>query len=461
MRGDDIRAFPLEKLADGYIKPGNVIFLGNFDSEKYWYQENMFQIPYITDHSKQRLFRYCDELFIYLATKKDVVVLRRSLDDEFLQYLTKAGIGLPYFEVVSQDQEQYTLTQLILQDQAMMDRLIKRVEKAKLKKQDVYLLPYCVTADEVELASKIGALVVPDNAEICAYINDKAQARHLAEKLAFSVPKGKLCRNISELKVTYKDFNNRQVVVKELFGVGGGGLVVIDHEDKFNQFCQLIEKNTADAQADILIEKWYEVVFSLNCQYMISDKIYAYGCSRQILEEGSFVGSQIPAEASVPLRDVSRHMEATLQLCELIQEIGYRGVVGIDTIATKEGEFYAIDINARFNISTFFYGARSLLGNPSVVIGRWFEFKYITPLNFNQLVDILGEETYSRRTRRGYFILNFHSMYINSLYDGKGLKYGKVYVLIAGKDLTDTTAQQKNLCDRIAFYNRRIVTEFN
>lgn len=459
MDKNEKRSFPLENIIGREVKPGNAIFIGNFGSEESWHEDETFKIPYIVDISAKRIFRYCDELELYLASEDDVVILRQTLDIDFKKYLRKAGIRLPHLEIVSFEREDYTLTQIILEDKDLLDRLTKRVKRANSKGEDIYIVPYCVSHKEVELALKIGAKILPVDSDICSYLNNKIVVRKIASKINCSLPKGMICNGIDELRVAYAEFfkTDETVVIKELFGIGGKGLVIIRNKEEFNVFCDILAKNPLNSSNKILIEKWYDVLYSLNCQFLISDKIYPYVCSQQVLDNGIFVGSHIPAESVISYQEADKHMEQTYKICGIIQETGYRGVVGIDTITTNKNEyFYAIDINARFNTSTFFNAAKYLIGSPTAVIGRWFEFKYVDSISFIELLQIFGEGIYDRNTKKGYFILNFSTLNVNSKFQSSKLKKGKVFVLIAGDDDKAVKKQCEKLSARVINYNRAL-----
>ncbi len=455
MENHEKRPFPIEKIIGKEIQPGNVIYIGNFDAEKDWQVQEAFKIPFITDVSKKRIYRYCDELIMYLAGKGDMVILRQPLDTDFKKYLIESDINLPQLEVVSRENEANTLTQLVLEDNDLLERLTLQVEKAKAQGEAVYLAPYCITANEIQLASRIGACILPALPSICAYLNNKKVARNIAAKIGFTSPRGMICKGVEELKQAYVDLYsfNHKIVIKELFGVGGGGLIIIDSQEEFNVFCERLAKNPVNLKNEILIEAWYDTVYSLNCQFLISDEIHPYAFSQQVLDSGIFVGSLIPAEAAISREEVNKHRKATFQICKVIQDAGYRGVVGIDTISTENEDFYAIDINARLNISTFFNAAKYLIGNPPAVIGRWFEFKLTESISFNKLLHILGDSYYNKDTKRGYFILNFNSLNINTQFEGDELKDGRIYMLIAGSDEKDAMDQCHGLAARIRNYN--------
>lgn len=459
MNGDDgrRRPFPLERIAGAPVPDGGAVFLGNVASEHLWEPAGTVRFPYVANERVRRVVNRCDELQLFVAGAGDAVITRRPLDAAFTDYLASAGLALPPVDSPATSDDALTLGELALADDALVARLAARAPSC--------LVPYAGTPPEAALGLRIGARLAAADPALCARLNDKAEARRLAQAAGLDVTAGRVC-GVDELVPAYHDLARRfqRVAFKELYGVSGRGIVLVDSPARADVFRRALARRFAAAGAagggaagggGLLVEGWYEATASLNCQFLIGDgAVYPYFAGAQLLDGGMFIGSVLPAAAALPADEVARHMAGAGRAAEELARLGYRGVAGIDTLATRDGELFpVIEINARFNFSTYFYAARRLLGSPPAAVGRWFELRLERALSFDGLLAALGAGGGGAATGRGCLVMTFGSVNANVTDGAPGPVMGRVFVLTAGDSAAEAIDGTARLARRVARFN--------
>lgn len=139
----------------------------------------------------------------------------------------------------------------------------------------------------------------------------------------------------------------------------------------------------------------YDVISSPNIQYQIApNAIQALGITEQLLDDKlEYHGNCYPLSTTIQLEKIQQDSYC---ICEQLQSQGYRGILGMDFIETREGKLYIVDINGRANASSFGLNViRKLF--PDSYQTKYFSI--LTHINigknvtFAELIDKLGKKT--------------------------------------------------------------------
>lgn len=95
-------------------------------------------------------------------------------------------------------------------------------------------------------------------------------------------------------------------------------------------------------------------------------------------------------------------------LLEKIKNLGYIGVIGIDSIFSTSGECYpCVEINARFNMSTFIYVIKKRLNITSNVLHIWEDIIISRNMYFEQIRHFFEEQEFHLGQKNGIIYMNF------------------------------------------------------
>ena len=417
------------------------IILGDFQCEEFWRSPNELRIPHVDFYNTRTIIENMDELLIFLADRKDIVILRNMPDPSFLSYLDSLDIQIPQILTVGHQERTGPISQLVTQDTVLTQFLLD-IGNAHIEKgQRIFLRPYGVTGYDERLAQQIHATLDNSN-QLAAFLNSKFSLRDLLNKTGTPMPEGCLCQGSKDLiRVGCKYLKEfKRIVLKELHNAGGAGLTVIDSEIKLWKLLDMWEPVN---QKKILVERWHDVKTSYNIQfYLCGGSAVVYSFSRQILDNGKIRGSCFENKDHKGYKALlHKHLAAIEPLLQPILDSGYSGIVGFDSIIDIKGEFFpAIDMNCRINLSTIFNEISSRYFDSKVSRFFYVEIRSSKKIEFSQLFAVLGSLNYNPKNKEGVVILNFTALNINK--SKPGYNCGRIFFGV----FSDSPTRVSELC---------------
>ncbi|OAB27084.1 hypothetical protein PMSD_24230 [Paenibacillus macquariensis subsp. defensor] len=312
-----------------------VLWHANINEDQQWNETVLF--PSFTNVQQLMLIEQQEQQLLWIAEPHDIVWLQHSPDPQFLAYVKGHRDKLPHICITS--------------DTNHVAEYVSRLSPKK-----VTFMPFILTSDYVALAEQYGWDLIDSNAALVKHMNSKYVTRRLAEEHGFCVTQGRFCRNPEELIETYREIRTAgfaKAVLKQAYGSSGRGLTVIENEDKFRQLSSYIRKRTTCFE-ELLLEAWHTIKHSLNAQLWIEqDSVYLLAVTEQRINKyGVYIGTNYTPHYDV---HVMEHYGAEmLRLGAVLQQSGYRGIAGIDSILDDTDKLYpVIEINGRFTQVTY------------------------------------------------------------------------------------------------------------
>lgn len=410
------------------------IFVANWSCEDIWRGNNGLKIPYLDLYNKNITVQYLDELFIYLARYRDVIVLRKEPDMQFQNYLKSLNVSIPIILFPKKDDVNKSITELIIEDQDLLKKLKDYVSNNISNNIETNLIPYGITVYEERL-SEIINVKLHSRSEITSKLNCKTTLRELAYIQGITFPHSDICNGVDELEEKSKNFlkNFGPLVIKELYGSAGSGLRVVKEEKQLVELCNILRR-IEQRDGTIIIEEWCDATVSYNHQYIINKmKIVPCSYSRQIFFEndGKIKGSYFESGNS-ELRE--KHHASSAPILERIKDSGYLGIVGLDSVVGDEKTFYpVVDVNCRINLSTIFQNI--ILSYFPVKHACFIAYEAVLTkyVSFDTLHKLVEEKKYRPEKKEGIVILNYSSLNENLL-SGRS-RYGKIFFALFSENL--------------------------
>lgn len=185
-------------------------------------------------------------------------------------------------------------------------------------------------------------------------LQNRLEARRALSKASVNCPQGRIVENRQQL-VAYLETLNTPHSVRS-----ASKTFCLKRKSEVQRFVEL------NLEYPLWVERWIPSILSPNVQWIVTKhSAFPLFCSRQLLDGTNYRGNII---GDIP-REIQRQCDEMVhRFIESLED--YQGVVGIDFIVTQGKKVYAIDVNARFNSSTFPFwwlyeassGARPRLG---------------------------------------------------------------------------------------------------
>lgn len=276
----------------------------------------------------------------FIGAEVCVIDTLKGFGDLYLNYLNDMGC-LPKTLIIPKYQHP-SLLENILHDQAALNKLIKVVRKKHLHVSSFY-------SDkgkkyETLLAYLSDGTYIPylfPSKHSFEFANDKVVARELFTAAGIPVPDGTICSSLSELYDFYKYCKNldNPMLIKKFHWQTQ---FVCNEKD--------IESIADDLQFPVIAERVYKVQSSpVSHNIAWKGEIGHLFLINQIIEDWKHFGNSLPTSISNAL--LSRISRYALDFMSVLPE--YIGVLGVDYIITPQEEIMAIDLNPRFNASTY------------------------------------------------------------------------------------------------------------
>lgn len=320
-------------------------WLFNIGIEQEWMADH-FQVK---DLEEELVVQHMEEILFFMAEEGDILLLRKMPDVRVFDKMKEMGFAIPHILCPEKDDTSVTITELVLKDKRLIDKLKQYAER-----NTIYLIPYGVTVREECLARTCGMEMKGSPANVSKKANSKLYARKLMKRLHIPCPEGMICQSLEDVKDAYNKLCERfdKIVIKRPYGASGQGLFLVDSPKKLKRVTHILMRS-CDRQETWIVEGWYEEKIDLNVQLYIHQDggVEIFSVKKQLLQKTVYKGSFFPFV--LPKKSMERYIEQVKKVGRELYLDGVRGVVGIDSVLTKDEMFPVVEINVRFTLSTY------------------------------------------------------------------------------------------------------------
>ncbi|WP_355321502.1 peptide ligase PGM1-related protein [Paenibacillus jiagnxiensis] len=381
------------------------VWLFNIGAEEVWHPGSRA----VADPAEQTVVNRMEEMNLLLCRSQDIIVLRQQPQLHFLEMLQQMGFAIPRIEVPESSDPLTPITELVLADEGLLQRLQTASEEAG----GAYLVPYAVTWKEEEVAARCSLSLLGADSGMCARVNDKIFSRRMAEQLGFLVTEGAVCRNETEVqeacgRIATEAACPVRFIIKQPHGASGKGMLLVEDLSRLNAVVNVMKRFAGrNSLADgWLVERWYAKKLDLNYQIYISPEgeVTLFSLKVQQLAGTVYTGSRMPADLDKGLeREIRRCAE---QLGAALFAAGYSGIASIDGFVDEDGQLFpVIEINGRFTLSTYISFVFTVLGERKF-LSRYYRVVSAEPLTYEALCVLLRESglLYGPERREGVIV---------------------------------------------------------
>lgn len=328
---------------------------------------------------------------LFLGVDTCVVDSLAGFGDSYLEYLDKLKC-LPN-EIIIPSHKKPSLLENLLTDEAALSNLRYIAQNKKLNISSFY------SDKEKNFEALIKTLakdyylprLIPSKLGFIK-CNDKIYAREQFEKSGVPIPDGLVCYSQKELLDFWKycKKNDYFALVK-----------------KYHWQTQFIKQDSDISRVKVddfpvIIERGYDVKDSPVSHFLVWENKFALlFVAGQVVENWKHYGNALPH--NINAGNYKKISEYSRAIAEQISE--YEGILGVDFLITNRDEIFAIDLNPRFNSSTY---PLQFLKRMNVDLNKTYMRYYSLHCQVHNLSDIFKDEyfiKYDPITKEGIILM--------------------------------------------------------
>lgn len=362
-----------------------------------------------------------DQLGVFFAESDDILVTRKKIPNEYLDFLKSCGFSINNLNYVYLDQELKNTKNSVFSSSELLDKI-----KGLINPDEGFILDtFMKTDDEYHYAKKLGIISEGERHQY-EFFDNKSYFRSLLKKNKISLPKGYESQSDSVdtmMRVIFLfliGFN--EIIIKHDEGVAGIGSkkiskkVFLLNPGIVESFKKHFNKNTTlnVISQNYVIEGWYEnVVSSPSVQFYIesSGEVVHVSTHQQLFYDDKIKYRGCLSDVWIKSDVKEELLKKGFLLASECSKEGYRGHIGFNTILLSNGRLLWVELNARRVMSSYPFQIRERLfgGNASdyCYIYQQVEKQSWVGKSVGDILEILKPVLFSKATMEGVLPVDY------------------------------------------------------
>ncbi len=338
------------------------LFIGTFDSEKFWKPEDFSSLPLYDDIESERIISVMDEMqFAFCSTSHDILITRHPIDICFSEYLDHCGFRFktnikPVKDNYESDSKNENIFELMKMSRNLdyFRRLIPDNSVLSVYSVIPGIRSFC------ELYNVGYHLPEP---EIVSRVNSKKYSSEVSKEI-FGYSISKVVESAAELYSNGVELIKKSgnFLIKDPFGVSGKGILFIGTIFSLKRICFYLETQEKKGKKTFfIIEPMLDKEMDFSCQTTIDNNGNVEIESVHINDVIGFKHSRCRyADTSfLNYLENNHYLEQVELVCKQLYKEKYTGPVCIDSMKLKDGSIMAlVEINARKSMTLFHHSLR-------------------------------------------------------------------------------------------------------
>ncbi len=329
---------------------GKTVFLGTFDAERFWGDDNYAKLPEISDGSSGNIVASMDELMFPLCESGDILLTRFRMNPVLKGYLN--NLGFPFdcnSENLQPEKEQDS------SDEKCVFELLSGQFQSRyfrnLLKDKKYFSPYAVLPHTALACRNWGMTDDNPGYEIVKKVNSKIYSHELSDRIGIR-KYGKIIRSSGELREEAPDFTGgRRFLIKDPYGVSGRGNILISSQRMLDMIGKYIFSQEEKGMITcFLLEPYLDKRDDFSCQMVIDrfGNCNILSVQKIINNNFSYSGSMSASDCFINFLWDRGYFEVMNKAAVELAKDGYAGNICIDSMILKNDDIVPlVEINAR------------------------------------------------------------------------------------------------------------------
>ena len=329
------------------------IFVSEFESEERLKDHDSFSLPSLSFFSKRNdtLIEAMDGLTITMAEDDDILVTRKKLPEEYLNYWSETIAKVDNFspDIDDNDHKNRDSIYTLLQNDPDSYELLKSGT----------IVNYALVPEYYEMCDAMGLEDHEPDLETVLKINSKSYSNSL--KLKLDLPaKGVDLRSVEEFDETVDQMLDKygKVLLKDSLGVSGKGILPIDSIETAKRLSAHFRKQEGQGKAGFafVLEPLLNRTMDFSCQFHIipSKETVIDGYQKNHSKGYAYLSSGPLGKEEYELIMSSGYPECILKIAKEIGKEGYHGFACVDSMIVDENRVIPlVEINPRMSMGRF------------------------------------------------------------------------------------------------------------
>lgn len=389
----------------------STVFLGTFNSEKYWRSPTLSQLPNITDPQTEYIIEAMDELLFIFCKKEDTLVTKYPVNPAFIDYHERRGRVLTniFLSKAFNDNEE--------KEKDIEKCLCEGIGSADFVK----LTPYAVTSYVSGLVTELKVSNKLPCHKIVSTVNSKAFSTRFADQYGKAYG-GQVISSAEELLIAGARMLEiyPKILIKDTFGVAGKGNLIIKDKLMLRSIFRVLNVQEAKGMtSEFVLEPYLNREIDFSCQFYVNiDRSWKLGSIHIMFNKGlSFSAMEEADPGFIRILDEKKYFETVDAVAGQLVQAGYFGPVCLDSMFLSDGTLIPIiEINARFSMGFFNKEVNDQLDAPNLksrLINYNLGLK--VPIAFEVLLDAMAKKEilYKEGKKSGFIPLSANTFDIN------------------------------------------------
>ncbi len=326
----------------------NTLHMGEFDSEQYWNDNDVANLPGVQDLEAIEIIRAMDEILFVLCKRDDWLVTRYEPAIEMRQYIQDLGWQIRFASPEGISEIKTSIFREMIEDKdgEQLINILKSCGNVSF---------YSIIEHAKDMLQHVGKEeLLPVDPQIVRKVNSKLYSWKINQELKISEP-GIPAYSADEVRRYGRELlissSGKKLLIKHPFGVSGKGNLLVASETMLERIAGYLEKQVRQGKrVELLLEPFREKELDFSCHINIrKDGSYQlYGLQRMYNQQQAFSGVETATEEFYYLMEEMGYFQSGAYTVKQLYQSGYTGNVCIDSMLLKDQSLYPlVEINAR------------------------------------------------------------------------------------------------------------------
>lgn len=440
----------------------NMLYAGDFNSEKYWRKEHLSKLPELPDRTSTGIILSMDEMLFPFCSKNDFLITRFRIDQSFADYLRALGFFFRFNQIdfqTASDENDKSIFEIISQNKLKLNYI------KNLTGDTLYCDAYAVVPGFDSFCKSFGLKYRGPKINVVRKVNSKVYSLKLSKRLGIGMI-GDIVRNHFELiSKGRKLLDGGPFLIKDPYGVSGKGNLLVSSPKILESIAKYLNKQESEGQISIfvlepLLQKKLDFSCAMSIDYDGHVKIL---CVQQMLNHQFAYSGSCKADGNfIEYLKRKGYFSDMFRIAGELYRDGYTGDVCVDSMLLTSGKIVpVIEINARKSMGFINFHIDKHLSHDQLC-GRMSNMNlgFSGDIKFEDILDRMEKQNllFMPGMREGILPLSCNTLFVNrrldKTYTPKKLYHGRLYFSVVSerKDYgQDLSLKLKTLLESLSF----------
>lgn len=329
------------------------LVLGTFNAEAHWRPPEFATLPALKDGRTDRVVAAMDELLFSFAQPGDTLLTRRRMSPSFRRYLENLSIRFDTIAIESVAGDLKHDINSAPTCELLAEAYARRGDRGMLEGLSDCIL-YAVLPDSERAIQSCGITAAQPPAAAVCEVNSKAYSTRLSNNLLGTAVGALVDSSADLLRAGIEMLHQSPVVLKDHYGVSGGGNLRISTRRQLQRVVHHFAKQERSGkECHLVVEPLLQPAVDFSCHLDVTPASCTIVCIQTMRNSrlGGYLGSESDRGRLWHRLEAVGYFAFIESVAAEIGREGYLGPVCVDSMVLGDGTIVPIvEINARYSL---------------------------------------------------------------------------------------------------------------